>query len=194
MQSTSLARNAGMIGLAGALLWVVSTVMAFSLGLTTPSHDALYVVNQIMFTVAMLGITIGILGLLWAGAVQGLFGKIAVGLFALAYAVLVLANPIALVTNNPDLFLFPIGGLLSLVAAILTGIAVAAEKRWSGWQRFMPLVHAVYVFLALYLPLFVANQTPGLLSQLFWGVSFGLMSLAVVTSPRVAPAAQVRTA
>jgi len=182
MQSTSLARNAGLVGMAAALLWCASTVIEHSFGLFPPGHGPFFVANQLMFAVSQLGTTIGILGLLWAGAVRGRFGKIAVGLFALAYAILVVANVVALVTSNPNLFLYPIGGLLSLLAAILTGIAVAVEKRWSGWQRFMPLVHAAYVLLALYLPLFAGIGGPSLLTELGWGVSLFLLGLAVTTS------------
>jgi hypothetical protein len=40
------------------------------------------------------------------------------------------------------------------VFAILAGITVLRTKAWSGWQRYLPLVLGIYVFVPL---------TPGIL-------------------------------
>jgi hypothetical protein len=97
-------------------------------------------------------------------------------------------------SGSEDQILYPIGGIVSLLGAVFTGIAVAVEKRWSGWQRFMPLIHAAFVFFVLYLPLFIANQEPTPLKELLWGVSLLLMGLAVYTSPNQLPADELAAA
>ncbi len=191
MENRNMARAAGVIGMGSAVLWIISILMEYGLGLHPPGRGTLYEVNQAMFQVSQAGTTVAILGLWWAAAVRSRFGKVAVTLFALSYAILTVAGVISMMTGNQDLWLYPIGGLLSLVAAFMTGFAVAIGKSWSGWQRFMPLIHAAYVFLFLYLPLFVGGQPPNsALPEVFWGVSWFLMGLAVYTSyraTRVAP-------
>ncbi len=185
MENRTLARVAGVVGMGSAVLWIISILMEYSLGLRPPGHGALFLTNQAMVQVSQAGTTIAILGLWWAGAVRHRFGRVAVALFALSYAILTVAGVISMLTGNQDLWLFPIGGLLSLVAAFMTGIAVAAGKHWSGWQRFMPLIHASYVFLFLYLPLFVGSHGPNSAAfEAIWGVSWFLMGLAVYTSRR----------
>jgi len=182
MQKKSIARVAGLSGMAGAVIWIIAVIMQASLGLNGPDSGLLYNLNELIYSVGMIGILIGILGLLWGDAVKGTFGKIAVILFALGYVLLVSANLLALSTGSENQILYPIGGIASLLGAVFTGIAVALVKRWSGWQRFMPLIHATFVFFVLYLPLFVANQEPTPLKELLWGVSLFFMGLAVYTS------------
>jgi hypothetical protein len=194
MQNKSIARTAGFAGMAGAVIWIIAVIMEAGLGLKTPDSGPLNNVNQLIYSMGMIGILIGILGLLWGDAVKGTFGRIAVILFALGYLILVSANLLTVSSGSEDQILYPIGGIVSLLGAVFTGIAVAVEKRWSGWQRFMPLIHAAFVFFVLYLPLFIANQEPTPLKELLWGVSLLLMGLAVYTSPNQLPADELAAA
>jgi hypothetical protein len=47
--------------------------------------------------------------------------------------------------DTPIFLVFPVGGLMMDVGALFTGIVVIKDKQWSGWQRFMPLIYAVYL-------------------------------------------------
>ncbi|MEN4011410.1 MAG: hypothetical protein AB1453_06040 [Chloroflexota bacterium] len=49
-----------------------------------------------------------------------------------------LANLFLQGKDNPIFLVFPIGGILTDIAALLIGIAVVTAKRWIGWQRWMP--------------------------------------------------------
>jgi hypothetical protein len=54
--------------------------------------------------------------------------------------------------DSPIFLVFPIGSLLMDLGALLTGIAVVRAKRWNGWQRWMPLIYAAYLLLAIEIP------------------------------------------
>jgi len=194
MRKNYIAQTAGVIGMAGAVLWIIRDIMQASLGLYGYGTSLLFTVHRLFSIISMICILIGFLGFLWGGAVKGTFGKIAIVLFALGYAVLTLSDTVVLLTGSEIGALYPMGGIISLLGAIFTGIAVAVEKRWSGWQRFMPLIHAAFVFLVMYLPLFAANQEPTPLTELLWGVSLFFMGLAVYSNSRKMETAKLNAA
>lgn len=73
-----------------------------------------------------------------------------------------------MVDKNPDFFLFPVGGIFQLFGGLLTGIAVILAKRWSGWQRFTPLLQGLYYLFVLFLPILISNQSPSQLRETLW--------------------------
>jgi hypothetical protein len=181
-----LARKAGVIGMAGAILWMISVIMQNRLGLFTPDGSALWVAHELMAMTAIVGMVIGYLGLIWGGAVQSRFGKIAVYLYAFGYGLIVIAGLAGVLLQTPDTpisILFPIGGALWDLGALLTGIAVITAKRWTGWQRFMPLVSFLVIFIAVTLPLIVgATDGPGVIGELIMGACWLGVALAVYTT------------
>ncbi len=185
MQNTSLARKAGIVGMASAILWMVSVIMQKSLGLSSPDGSALWVAHELMAMTAIVGMVIGFLGLIWGGAVQSRFGKMAVYLYAFGYGLIVvagLAGVLLQTQDTPISILFPIGGTLWDLGALLTGIAVITAKRWTGWQRFMPLVNFLVIFFAVNLPLIVgATDGPGMIGELIMGACWFGVALAVYT-------------
>ena len=187
MKTASQVRTAGMIAIAAGLLWALASVLQHTLNLTQPGPP-MYLPDQFIFLVAQIGWVVCILGLIWAGAAgDGWFGRVALGLFALAHSLLVVAQIVQLFTGDNNFILFPIGGMLSFLAALLSGIAVIAAKRWTGWQRLAPLAYALYATLALFLPLVVANQPPTLLTESVWGMMWSLLGLALVSSQAARP-------
>lgn len=186
MQNTSLARKAGMVGMAGAVLWMIGVIMQYSLGLFGPDSGALWVVHELIAFVALAGMITGFLGLIWGGAVESRFGKTAVYLYAISWGLIIIAGLVGLLpqtADSPIFILYPIGGMLSDVGALLTGIAVIMAKRWAGWQRFMPLVNFLVIFFGVNLPMFAgANDGPGLIGELVMGVCWLGVALAVYTS------------
>ena len=184
MQNTSLARRAGIIGMASAILWIVSVIMQKSLGLSSPDRSALGVADELIAMTAITGMVIGFLGLIWGGAVQSRFGKMAVYLYAFGYGLIVVASLAGYYCKRRQthFHLFPIGGALWDVGALLTGIAVVTAKRWTGWQRFMPLVSFLVIFFAVNLPVIVgATDGPGMIGELIMGACWFGVALAVYT-------------
>jgi hypothetical protein len=187
MQNTSLARKAGIVGMASAILWMISAIIQKSLGLSSPDGSALWVAHELMAMTAIVGMVIGFLGLIWGGAVQSRFGKMAVYLYAFGWGLIVIGGGLASVLlqtqDTPISILFPIGGALYDLGALLTGIAVIAAKRWTGWQRFMPLVSFLVIFFAVNLPLIVgATDGPGMIGELIMGACWFGVALAVYTT------------
>ena len=196
MRNNNRVQVAGTAGMAGAVLWIISIVLEYSLGLEPPGSGALFVANQVLAFVALAATSLAFVGLLWGGALKAWFGKLAIGFYVLAYALIIIAGILALFISNEEsavFLLFPIGGLLSTVGVVLTGIAVAVQGHWSGWQRFMPLIHAAYVFFAIDLPFFLSDtpEGPGMVREIIWGVSLFFVGLAVFTAQR--PVERVQT-
>jgi hypothetical protein len=193
MKPTNHVQLAGTCGILGGLLWVVAIVIEYGFRLQPPNNGTLFYINQVMFFVAEGGWVIAIAGLMWAHAAgRGWFGRIALGLFAFGWSLLALATPISAITHNPDLPLFPIGGLTTTVGGLLAGIAVAVAGRWYGWQRWSVLGYALYYLLVLFIPTIVNKHGPGMIVEAIWGlawlpIGFALLSSgSVQTQPAVA--------
>jgi len=186
MHNPSLARKAGVIGMVGGVLWIVSLIMqhGFGAGLNSSS---LYVVHEVIALTALISMNVGFLGLIWGGAFRRRFGTFAVGVHVLAYTLIVLGGIAALVLGDaagPLFLLFPIGGALEGVGQMLIVIAVLATARWEGWQRWIPLFYSIYQLLAVGLPLVLGATPdgPGFSVQIGTGVWWFLVALAVYTA------------
>jgi hypothetical protein len=190
MKSNNRVQMAGLIGMAGAVVWIISLVLEYSLGLEPPGGSGpLYVINQILALVGLAGIGVGIVGIRWGGGVAGRFGLFAVWMFALGYTLIIVGGIMALFTGSDDspLFvLFPIGGLMMDVGALLTGVAVIVAKGWSGWPRVMPMIYAAYLWLAISIPFAMGffPDGPGFVPETFQGIGLFMVALAVYTAPR----------
>lgn len=182
METSRRIQRAGFVLIGAGLLWAIAILIEYRFGLKPPNHGALYAVDQGMFFVAELGYLTGIAGLIRAHAAgDRWFGKGALGLFAFGWIVLVVAAPLAWITHNNNLPLFPIGGLAAMLGGLLAGVAVVVAGRWRGWQRFTVLFYALYYLLALLLPLFVANQGPTLFTESVWGLAWLPIGLALAS-------------
>ena len=143
-------------GLAGGILWLLTLIAEYSLGLQPPTGEGpLYVINQLLAFLALLGIALGYLGIRAAGGVKGKMGSVGVWMTAIGYFLIVLAGIFALVLRSDDspiFLLFPLGGLLMDLGVLLTGIAVVKTAEWTSWRRWMPLIYAAYLWLAIEIP------------------------------------------
>lgn len=183
MESSRRIRSAGWILIGAGLLWAVAILIEYRFGLKPPNHGALYAVDQGMFFVAQLGYVTGIFGLMWARAAGDRWlGKATLGLFALGWILLVIAAPLAWITRDNNLPLFPIGGLAAMIGGLLAGVALVIARHWTGWRRYTVLLYAVYYLLALLLPLFVAHQGPTLLTESVWGLAWIPIGAALVSA------------
>jgi len=189
MQNTSLARKAGIVGMVGAVLWAIANVLEVSFNLFPPGGSGpLYVSNQVLALVALAAIAVGILGIIWGGGVSGRFGKIAVWIFSLGHILIIVGGLMALFTHaddSPIFIVFPIGGLMMDVGALLTGIAVIKDRRWDGWQRVMPLIYAIYLWLVIEAPFIMGvygDAGPTGLVEIIQDMGLFLIALAVYTT------------
>ena len=188
IKSVTKARKAGIIGMVGAVLWVAATLAEYAFGLQPPANEgAFFITNQILAFVAMAGIAVGYLGIYWGGGVDGRFGKVSVGMVVLGYGLIITAGIFVLLLKedeSPIFILFPIGGTLMSWGVLLTGIAAARAQLWQGWQRWMPLIYAGFLWLAIEIP-FIAGvypDGPGMVPEILQGIGLLLVALAVFTA------------
>lgn len=175
--------HAGQILIGAGLLWAIAIFIEYHYSLKPPNHGVLYAIDQGMFFIAEAGYVIGIFGLIWAKAAgNGRFGKFALGLFALGWIVLLVAAPLAWITRDNNLPLFPVGGLAAMLGGLLAGTAVVIAHRWTGWRRYSVLFYALYYLLVMLLPLFVLRQGPTLVTESIWGLAWLPMGVALATS------------
>ncbi len=184
MISITRPRVSGMVGMFSAALWLAALFVEYRFGLLPPGDGSfLYYADQAAFFIALAGYLIMLLGMWQSKAAgDGLFGKISLGIFIAGLISLLIAQVVQWITNNPDFFLFPVGGIFQLLGGILTGIAVATNRRWSGWQRFAPLLQGVYYLVVLFLPIVISNQSPSQWAEGLWQVTWFISSLALFTT------------
>lgn len=176
-------RTPGIVGMYAAVLFLAALFIEYAFGLFSRGDgSALYYIDSALFFIAQIGFLILLLEL-WQAEIggNGIFGRIALGIFISAMIALLIAQAVNVLTNNPDILLYPIGGVLQLFGCLLTGIAVVIAKRWEGWQRFVLLIQSVYLLFVIMLPLFIANQEPTLLTESLWQVTWFLTGLALFT-------------
>lgn len=186
MQNPSLARKAGGVGMVAAGLWIVSVIMQNSLGLSDPDGSLLWIAHQLLAMAALAGMVVGFLGLIWGGAVQSRLGKAGVYLYAIGYGLIIVAGLAGLLLqgqDSPIFMLYPLGGLLYDLGGLVAGIVVITANRWTGWQRFMPLVSVLVIFLGINLPNFLGViDGPSMIGELIMGVCWFGVALAVYTT------------
>lgn len=185
MESNARIRGAGFVLIGAGLLWAFAILIEYHFGLKPPNQGTLYAINQGMFFVAQVGYLTGILGLMWTRAAgAGWFGRVSLGLFAFGWMALLVAAPLAWITRNNNLALFPIGGLAALLGGLLAGVAVLVAGRWTGWRRFTVLFYSLYYLFALMAPLILANEGPTLITESLWGLAWLPIGGALVSQAR----------
>jgi hypothetical protein len=179
----------GYVGIASGLLFLAMLVWEYSFhdysygvlsGADVTTHSVL---NQIGFTIALAGYAVLAFRLLACGATgRGLSGRVAVVAFAAGFAVLAVADVLDLlgIGNADSSPLLPIGGLLQTLGGLAVGIMVALARSWRGWQRWWPLILAVYWLTGMFLPLF-AGVEPDFPREALWSITVAFLGLAVLT-------------
>jgi hypothetical protein len=186
--------------MAGGVLWIISVIVQYSLGLFEPDGSPVWVIHQLLALAGMICSMAGFLGLLWGQAFRGRLGPIGIIMHILGWVLIAIGGLALLLigpAENPVFLVFPIGGNLHDFGYILIGIATIISGRWSGWQRWVPLVAAVVNILTMGLPMLlgVAPDGPGMIAELLNGVMWFGIGLAVFTVARQAapaPAPAVR--
>jgi hypothetical protein len=167
-------------GMAGAAFFIFNLIIEYRYDLFPPGEGPLYVANQLGFFAGMIGLLIMLVGLWRARAAgDGWFGRLALGLFIVAWTLLILGGFISLFTGNADSFLQPLGGLGGLLGAVLTGIAVVLARRWTGWQRFAPLAQGLFMPAMMIIR---GEFQPTFVIEVVWMGLWFLTSLALYTA------------
>jgi hypothetical protein len=133
-----------------------------------------------------LGALCGLVGIGMLGVLgRGLFGRIALALALLAYALasldglLILAGLFSSETSP----LFAVSRLGTLVGMLLVGIAALVARRWTGWRMLSPFAVPLAMPLAIVAGLVTGAMVP---IPLFIGLAWLLIGYAVFSTPRQA--------
>lgn len=135
-------------------------------------------------TVVHLGELAAVVALAMAGAAgAGWLGRIGLPLAGLGLLAMAVAEPLA--SSPVGATLFMIAPNLVGLGMILAGIAVIRTGLWSGWQRWVPLVLGIYVFVPM-TPLIIVSGGPpaplGLVGLVGWEILWVLAAAAVLTA------------
>src|SRR4051812_50113633 len=111
MSSVSRVRTAGLIGMTGGVLWIISVILQYSLGLFEPDGSPLWVIHQLIALAGMSCSMAGFLGLLWGQAFRGRLGPLGVIMHILGWGLIFIGGVGVLVFGpcpSPPVFVFPL--------------------------------------------------------------------------------------
>lgn len=192
METSTNTRPYALAGMAGAVFFIINLVFEYRYDLFPPDSGPAFVANQLSFFTGMVGLLIMLVGMWRARATgDGRFGRLALGFFIAAWATLILGGFISLFTGNADFFLLPVGGLGSLLGALLAGIAVVFARRWTGWQRFALLIQGLFMPLMMILR---GTPEPTFIIEVAWMALWFITSLALYTMGKEPEAEAAATA
>ncbi|MEU8078924.1 hypothetical protein AB0B31_26225 [Catellatospora citrea] len=140
----------GTFAVAGSVLWLADWAFQHLVTASADTGSTSWYIGQILAVVAALG-TAGLAGgLFQAGAGgPGRFARICLAIWAFAWLLITVAAVIGITTVQESNPVYPIGGLLSTVAGIASGIVVARARVLAGWRRWAPLAFALWYGLVL---------------------------------------------
>ena len=159
--------------IAGALLQIVLGIPLAHLQAQLPVPTTILGLNAISHLLLL----VGIVGLARSGAAgRGRIAGAGIGLTLLGLVVLTVAEFTATVNMDTAVLFYGSATLALALGLILTGVAVVKAGRWTGWQRFTPLVCGLFIPLvvipAFALPGYASNYAIGT-----WGVCWLLLGL-----------------
>ena len=198
---TSRARNAAIIGMVGGTVFIIHIFIKYVAELSSLDGGSLGSAIELLSFSGIIAAMAGFLGLLWGHAFRGWLGPIGVIMYVIGWALIIVGGIGFLVmgaAESPLFLVFPIGGNLQTLGYILCGIATVINGRWSGWQRWMPLVVAVVLLLTSDLPMFLGltpdgpGMIPGLLMGAVWfGVGLAVFTAYQQTKPALSTASSM---
>jgi hypothetical protein len=127
---------------------------------------------------------IGVIGLALSGAAGvGWLGRVGLRAALLGFVILIVAELVFPSHVDAATQLFNLGPPLVGVGLVLAGIAVLQARRWTGWQRWIPLIWGLYVFVVMTPVFLIAGPPPatiGILAIAGWDVCAVLLGVALV--------------
>lgn len=176
MENAKKNRLAGAASIAGGLIQMVLGI-AISLG----ADPDVLPFGQIAFTLSVLLLSGGLLGMLWQNVLGR--GKWLLVIPLLGLVSYEIAHVIIFIEwdNTVDQPFSPLGALLIAVGMIACGISAIRAKVWSGWSRLAPLLIGLYFFLGP-LPIVIATEKPNYLVLMMWGLFWVNLGISIISN------------
>ncbi len=183
-------RVAGLICAIGAALAVVYAVAVAATGWAPTQGFAIQALIHLVELIGVVGLALS------GGGGAGWLGRIGLGAAMLGFVMLIVAELLFPTSTDLANQLFNVAPPLVGIGLVLAGIAVLRARLWTEWQRFIPLVFGLYIFVVMTPVFLVAGSPPataGVLAVAGWDVcamllGVGLISTAVTAQSRPATA------
>lgn len=169
-------RLMGGLAMVGAACYIV---LAIYMMVTNYADTPLALALNLAWTLGSLAGLVGI-GMLGAAG-RGVFGRIALGVAMLAYALAALDGLLILVGifSGEDSPLFAVSRLGTLVGMLLLGIATVVARRWPGWRKFSPFAIPLAMPVVLLFGLATGGNLP---IPMFIGLAWLIIGYAIVST------------
>ena len=168
-------RLMGWLAVAGALCYIVGAIWVFRDSAETPLSSVLNLLWTLGSLCGLIGV--GMLGV----AGRNLFGRIALAVAMLAYALAALDGLLILigVFTGEGSPLFAVSRLGTLVGMTLLGVATLVARRWPGWRKFSPFAIPLAMPVALLVGLVTNGSIP---IPLYIGIAWLIIGYAVIST------------
>lgn len=125
--------------------------------------------------VSHLLLLVGVIGLARSGvAGRGRLAGIGLALTMLGLVVISAGEMAVALESSADLLLFGVGSAAMALGLIMAGVAVLRTRRWTGWQRFIPLATGLFLLPVGPLPSIAFSIAMGA-----WGILWLLLGLSL---------------
>ena len=150
MEARRAIRACAITGMVASAVWVIALVIEYQYGLRPPGNGStLYKADQAAFYLAQVGYLVVVIGLFRSRAgSDGWFGRIAIGIWIVAIAAIVLGQALG-VFGIDAVFLLPVSGVGQILGSVLTSVAVWRAGRWTGWRRWAPTIWTAIFFVTI---------------------------------------------
>jgi hypothetical protein len=169
-------RPLGVIGLAGGILTVLGAGYEQAFGLwDNNSVDGFFVVQAVAIVLTIASV----IGLLRSDVPTNLATRLALRAAALGLVVFAAGHFLGgFHPASEDTPLMPVGGMFSTVGMLVAGVLVLKAGRWTGNDRFTPLLCGLYPIVIL-IPAFVIFGDGNMPAIVGFGVVWALFGAAV---------------
>lgn len=194
---------AGLLGAAGGIYLALKTPLVGEDMWTYPQRaGGEYATTQTIFAVTHLGMILGLLALWWCGAVPynwlGRIGHV-VAVSGMAFLTINELVTISVAGEATDSAAAGTVGALYGVATIMiglgmiaAGIAAVRHGEWSGWQRWLPLVLGIWLFVPTMPALFLEGDVARL-ALMGWALLFAVLGWVLWRHNSTAASRQARS-
>jgi hypothetical protein len=178
MQPSQFVRSSGGWLIIGSLIGVgIGLKEAFA---PTPFGTTENAVMQGIVIVANTLTLVGVVGLARSGAAgTGWLAKLGFGLAVVASALFLPFEVLVAINLELGGMLLGLSALVQGLGLLLAGIAVLRVGRWSGWQRWTPLLCGLYTFVILIPALALSPEGYNAWALAGWQIPFALLGMAL---------------
>lgn len=188
---------AGLLGAASGIYLAVVEPQVPDSRFSYPLDQAGFTAIQLWFVVQHLGLLAGQWALRQSGAagtsrtasVGHMLGLGGMALLAVTELLAISASVAPYPSARTDVLdaLYGVSSLAIGVGLTMVGVAVARERRWTGWSRWLPLALGVWVFIPM-TPALMAGFLPARLAITGWMLLYAALGWALVRDRRAATA------